>query len=622
MFCIDSQAQNAKISGKVTGAGAALPAATVSLLKGSDSSWIKSVLTDDNGVFLLKDVAAGSFLVTATSIGYETGYQPLTVNDSNTQTYNLELKKQSASLADVTITGKKPFMEMSLGKIVLNVDGSPAATGSNVLELLRRSPGVAVDMNGTISMAGKDNVLVLIDDRPTYLSADQLADYLKTMAADEVSQLELITQPSAKYDAAGNAGIINIKTKRNGNRGFNGSLSYTYGQGVYPFGEGNLSVNYKKNKLNLFLNSSKMDGVGFANWNQDQYFVNPKTDSVTAHTHIHSYPVEHFGIASVRVGADYEANENTKIGTSVRGSYHPNYNHYIISTNSTDFTTADTTTNKILSRDGFIRKDIIANAYLDRKFSKESNLTVNLDYLNYDEHARQDVNNTTYDNQMQALPDPFIWRSQQPARIDVYSVKADYTNTFKGGLKIDAGLKSSFVRTDNDAQFEVYNNNAWMKDTTRSNRFIYNENINALYLSADKSLGDHWQVRGGLRAENTNAHGLQTVHSKDFERSYISLFPTLYVTYKKDKNNQFEINYGRRIDRPDYRSLNPFQYYSFENTYWTGNPDLKPEYTDNIELKHSYKNAVITTLSFSNTNNIIEDMLHVDNATKALYTTP
>ncbi len=161
-----------------------------------------------------------------------------------------------------------------------------------------------------------------------------------------------------------------------------------------------------------------------------------------------------------------------------------------------------------------------------------------------------------------------------------------------------------------------------MTDTTRSNHFIYRENINAAYASFNKSIGDKWELRGGLRAENTNAQGIQTVHDQDFYKSYLSLFPTAYITYKKNKNNQFEINYGRRVNRPSYRSLNPFLYYSFENYFWSGNPNLQPEYTNNVEIKHSYKNMVITTITLSNTTNVITDMIRFDDSSRLLYSTP
>ncbi len=426
-------AQTASITGSVRSSGKGLPAATVSLLNAGDSSWVKSVLTDDTGTFVIANVKSGTYIVSATSVGFAAARKAIYIKDTNEYRCDIELQKDSTNLDDVTVTGKKPFMEMSLGKIVVNVDGSPAATGSNVLELLRRLPAVTVAPDGTINMLGKQGVLVLIDDRPTYLSADQLADYLKSLPSDNVAKLELITQPSAKYDAAGNTGIINVKTKKNSANGFNGSLSYTYGQGIYPFGEGSLLLNYKKNKLNLYLDCSSLNAVGFATWDENEYVMKPYTDTIAQYMHIHSHPVEHFGNASVRIGADYDAGKDTKIGANVNSSYHPNYNHYNIENNTVDYTTKDTSSSLAASRDGFIRKNVFANCYLDHKMKGENDFVINVDYLDYSDRATQTIYNTTYNSLLQPQPNPLVLSSLQPATIKVYSFKADYTTALSGG---------------------------------------------------------------------------------------------------------------------------------------------------------------------------------------------
>ena len=603
-----SDAQKTSISGSVLSDATALPAATVSLLNGADSSWIKTVITNDDGTFSLSEVNIGSYVVSAASVGYETATQPVTVSAGGNSKCTITLKKQSTSLDEVTVAAKKPFIEMSLGKTIVNIEGTTTTAGTNALDLMRRLPGVSVDMNGTISMQGKEGVLVLIDDRPTYLSGDDLAAYLKTITAEDAAQIELITQPGAKYDAAGNTGIINIKLKKNRKPGWSGNITGSYGSGIYFHRNESFQLNYKKDKLSLSLSGSDMEAIGFADWQENRRYIDAQTGNATSASVIHSTPKERFSNTALRLTADYDISDKTTVGMSVKATYHPNVNHIYTSSTNTDFSNNVTTYNDIVAPEGFIRKNIMANAYLSHKFSKERTLDINFDYLVYDKNTMENVTSTTYDNLMQPLPNPIIMHSAWPEMINVYSTKVDQTYDMKNGIKLEAGLKSSWETTDFHAYVSQWENNTWANDTGLSNRFNYRENINAAYATAAKSLGKKWEAHIGLRAEQTNTLGIQYVNNDRFSRNYVSLFPTAFVTYKKDTNNQFEINYGRRIERPTYSDLNPFVYYSFENYYSVGNPYLQPQFTNSLELKHSYRNMIITKLDFSGTTAIMSDV--------------
>ncbi len=617
-----AKAQQAVITGIVKDSAAIpIPAATVSLLNSKDSSWVGSVLTNDSGAFIINNVAPGNYLVSVTALSYAPAMQTVTVAINNNPPFIFILQRESSAIGEVTVTGRKPFIEMSTGKITVNVDGSPSAIGLNVLDLLRRMPGLIVDQAGNISMQGKQGVLVLIDDRPTYLSPEQLADYLKTIPADEVGQVELMTQPPARYDATGNAGIVNIKRKRIRKSGWNGIATLTAGQGVYPFGLGSALVNFKKNKLNLSLSADEHLATGFADWQEYQRLSNPQTGTLVSTTNMHSSSLEHFSIAGARLTADYDISAKTSIGASVRGGYHTNSFADNVSSTIYDVPANATTYNTIYSPESFIRKDFYANTYFSYKINKDRSINFNADYISYFNSPYQTINNTDYDAQMQPLPNPLLLQSHQPTLINVYSFKGDYTDTLKDGTKLEAGFKSSLVNTDNNAQFSIYQGNEWVPDTLRTNRFVYKENINALYIDADKIINDKWEAKAGLRAENTNAQGTQQVHDQQFTKSCISLFPTAYISYKKDNNNQFELNYGRRIDRPNYQSLNPFIFYNFQYNYSVGNPYLQPQFTNSIELKHSYKNRLVTALALSNTTGEITDLLVADNSTNTVHTT-
>lgn len=611
--------QPATVKGTISENGGPVSQATVSLLKAVDSSLVKAELADDSGNYVINSIDAGNYFIAVTTIGYEPYLEAVSLKSGEIATHNVALKVASTTMKEVAITARKPFIEVAMGKTVVNVEGSSAA-GSTALELLRRLPGVSVDQSGNISMNGKAGVLVLINDRPTYLSGEQLASYLRTLSAAELSQLELITQPGARYDAAGNVGIINFKLKKIKKAGLNGSASASYGQGIYANEFTSLLLNYRKNRLNLSLSATDHHARGFADMVQNQYFPDEQTGKLLSVNSIHSTPVEDFSVSTLRLGAYYEVNDQTTIGANARGTYHPNASQSHVFSVRQDAATNTTTFSDIVNPDGFVRKDITANAYLTHKFSKQSTLDINADALVYANNLHQNFTNIITDDKHQQL-DGTVSKSWQPSYINVYSLKADHTLALASDWKIESGAKSSVVRNDNDAQYQLLKNNNWIADTLRTNRFVYTENINALYAAASKDLDNKWSIRGGLRAEQTNARGEQYVHASSFERHYISLFPTAFIDYKADSNNQWELNYGRRLDRPPYQQLNPFVHYSFQYAYTTGNPYLTPMYTQTLALQHSYKNMLITSLTLFKTDDMITDVVLADAAAKTVYST-
>jgi iron complex outermembrane recepter protein len=609
-------AQSGSISGRVTGPG--LSVATVTLLK-QDSSWVRSDITDENGSFRMPGIAAGKYFVMTTALGFRQASQVEEVKDSGDIAIEITMQEESKSLGEVAVTAKKPFIEMGLGKLTVNIENTTTTAASTVLDLLRRLPGITVTQDGSVVMHGKEGVLILIDDRPTYLSGEDLADYLKTISADDVSQIELISQPGAKYDAAGNNGIINIKLKRNKRQGCTGSVMGNYGLGEYFHRNESVQINYKKNKINLSMNINDMEAIGFADWEQATYFLDNAAE-VKSMQHVHSTAKERFGNQSIRAGVDYDWSDKTTTGISARGNYHPNVNRTDIQTTEDDPAGNKISYNKIINSDGFIRKDITANSYLSHKFSNTNKLDINFDYMAYFKKTGQDITNTMYGPQMQPLPDPVIQNIIQRIGRDVYSFKADYTCTFNK-LTFETGAKTSMVSSDIDVVFNNYLDNTWENDSTRSNHFLYRENINAAYVTVAENVGKDWELRASLRTEQTNAEGIQYADNDRFAKSYLSLFPTAYITWKKDTNNTFEMNYGRRINRPSYTDLNPFVYFTFQNLYSVGNPALRPQYTNNVEIKHSYKNVLITSLSFSRTTDVFQGFLTINDTTKISYYT-
>ncbi len=623
LFAITNTAlcQIGALNGSVTHNGSGIESATITVYSSTDSTWIKSAVTDNKGVFSIPDLTYGKYLIIVGIIGYDEVKTIIELHEPVLQMQPTELKKETQQLNGITVTGKRPFIESKLGKIVVNIEGSATAAGANALDLMRRLPGMNVGQDGTITMNGKQGVQVMIDDKPTYLDGEELATYLRTITADEAAQIELISQPGAKYDAAGNSGIVNIKLKKVKKAGWNGNASLTYRQGIYAYNQGSLLLNVKKQKFNFNLNASSMAATGFAKWKETQKQTDAQTGVTVANSEIISNPVEQFSVTTLRLGCDYNANERNTFGISIRGAYHPNSMRGQINTDRQNIANGEPTTTNTTTREGFIREDATMNANWSHKFSADKTLDVNADALVYSDAPWQEIYSATLLPANQPVGAPLQLHSRQPNRINVYSLKADYTSPWKWNTSLEAGLKTSRVNTDNNSQFTLYDGNSWVIDTTRSNHFKYIEQINAAYLGLSKTCGAKWEAKIGLRAEQTLAQGNQYTTNTSFNRDYLSVFPTGFVSYKADSNNQLELNYGRRIDRPQYRSLNPFIYYSFQYSYTVGNPYLLPEYTNRIELRHNYKNRLITSLEYAQTNGVINDVLMVDSKTNVIYKT-
>ncbi len=595
----------------------AIGVATVSILKAADSSWVRSELTDYSGRFSAK-IAAGKYLLNIAAMNYVAAYQPVALDDN--KAIDVVLQKKPNTLKEVTVTSKKPFIENDLGKTIVNVDASILSAGTNVLELLKKAPGVAVDPNSNILLQGKKGVLVLVDGRETYMSGADLADYLKTLSSDQVAQLELITQPSAKYDASGSAGIINIKLKKSNQNGFNGVATASYTQGFYNHSSENILMNYKHKKLNLLANLNHYDGVGWMRTYSSRTLIDPGTQTPNSTLFEHSEAKEVFAHTQLKLGADYNVNDKMSIGVSATGLYHPNHENTGGSTQLNDLANNTVIYSTATTPYHFLRESFLTTAYLKYDFSKQTNLTVDMNTMNFHKWAYQGADNKDYNPQGQLLDELYV-QGDLPTAIQLYVLKADLSTVIKKDVKLEAGVKSSINDVDDNAGYTLLQNNAWVNDTTRSNHFIYKENINAAYVSARKSLNKKWEVMAGLRAEETNINTTQTIGNKVNNTSSISLFPTAFVGYKMNDKSQWEANIGRRIERPGYYSLNPFLDIVDKYNYGRGNPDLKPQFTTYAELKHIYKNELVTKLYANRHVKEISDVILTDTAAHAAIRT-
>ena len=531
----------------------------------------------------------------------------------------LKLQPVHSTLQEVIVRGHTPPVERRHGKTIVNVDASVTNTGATVLEVLEKSPGVTVDRNGGITLNGKTGVLVTIDDKPTYLSGDDLNNLLSSMSSTEVSQIELITNPTAKYDASGNAGIINIRTKKNKNNGFNGNFTTSYGQGIYPKSNNSLVLNYRVGKINTFFNYT-LNAVKYLT---DLYAYRKYYDDSKNVIAILQQPAYFTGTVlnnTVRTGMDYQVTTRTSVGASFSGT--------IIHRNGNNTGTANW-----LQPDGTVDSAILTKSTPANKFqnesvnvnakhalSKKEDLTIDLDYLHYHMEGRQD-----FDNQLLA-PGGYsdIYRNNIPTGINIMSGKVDYTWQATPNATIQAGLKSSTSHTDNAATYENWQNQQWIEDYSMSSHFVYHENIRAAYLSLEGKY-QRLTFQGGMRYEHTSytAHQFGNIQQKDssVSRVYGSFFPSGFLTYKADSSSSFTLTAGRRTDRPAFQSLNPFYYIINKYTYSTGNPYLLPQYSWNVELSHQYKNFLTTTVSYSLISNYFSQIFLSDTSKTILYYT-
>ena len=637
-LAMGSYAQNAgKITGSIKDGGnqKIIDAASISLLKAKDSSLVKVSVTDKDGNFVFENVKEGAYLVQASSIGHSKTFSNTVSITSETPVASagvLQLTPVNKSLKEVVITSKKPLIERKIDRTVVNVDASITNAGSTALEVLEKSPGVSVDKDGNISLKGKQGIVVYLDGRPSYLSGADLANMLRNMTASQLDQIEIMTNPPAKYDAAGNSGIINIKTKKNKLFGYNGSVTAGYSQGKYARFNDAVSFNYRNKKVNLFSNFN----FNRNHRGEELYIVRNFREATTKN--IKSIFDQKTGMENqsyyynAKIGADYYVSKKTTVGVVLNGYYNPS--KWQSSTNTLIYDPNAVLTNQTTAYTQNDEKWKNFSGNLNFKTVLDSagqELSADMDYIRYKSTSTQPLTSSYYDNAGNLLRAPDVLNGTLPSSIKIYSGKVDYTLPLKHGAKLEAGIKSSYVETDNNARYDSVKTGYAILDSGRSNHFIYDENINAAYVNYSRPLGKKWNAQLGLRLENTNANGNSAGYTYNtaagkfessetkFRRSYTQLFPTLYVQYTANAKNQFVINYGRRIERPDYESMNPFVHFLDRYTFEQGNPNLSPQFAHNIELSHTYNNFLTTTVNYTRTTDIIQQVLEQNELTNETF---
>ena len=598
----------------------ALDFATVSLLKAKDSSLVRTAVSDLDGNFFIKDLPAGEYILTASMVGFvKSVSEAFSINEANpVKSFSqIIVTKDSKMLGEVTVKAIKPFVERKTDRMVVNVENSIASTGSTALEVLQTAPGVTVDQNDNIAMQGKQGVLVMIDGKQTYMSNTDVANLLRNMPGSQIETIELITNPSSKYDAAGNSGIINIRTKKNNTIGTNGTITAMGGYGDNYRTSAGVNLNHRNKGINLFGN------YNFASTDRGQYMI---IDREVSNSNVKTFFGQQVGSLrkndnnNFKAGLDLFLNKNNILGVLVNG--------YVNAGNDVDnnttfigrtFSQPDSSVIAINNANRSYKNMAYNLNYKSVLDTSGKELSVDLDYSRYNSNE-----NTLYDYHFVNFngpdKDPSYIKNGTPSTINIKALKIDYTMPLNKTMKFEAGFKSSIVKTDNDFRFEQLNGGIWQNDIRKSNQFIYDENVNAVYMNLNKQFKSA-SIQMGLRTEQTNSKGNSVTTGKKVDRSYINFFPSIFLNQTLAKDHDLGLSYSRRIDRPSYDALNPFIFYLDQYTYNQGNPFLNPQYTNNFELSYNYKKTYNISMNYSLTKDVISQVLLPDTAKKALFQT-
>jgi iron complex outermembrane receptor protein len=595
--------------------------ATVTLLRTKDSSVVKGTLSNDAGKYTLDHIAAGNYIIAATNMGYQKSYSPafeVTGHEVTETVAAIKMLPASRNLQTVTITSSKPLIERKLDRTVMNVENSVLAAGNSALEILERAPGVTIDKDDNISLKGKQGVTVMINDKLTYMSASQLATMLKSTDGSTIQSIEIITNPSAKYDASGNSGIINIKLKKNKQTGTNGSITANASYGKNFRDNTSLTLNHKQGNLNLFGTFSRGDLNRENNIDIDRVI-----DSANKSTYFkqNTFMLNHVHYNNYRFGADYSTSTKNTLGFVINGDYTNEYNDnksstYLGKTPAANDSYQNTFTDMLQTY-----RNIAVN--LNDKLQIDTNgqeLSIDLDYSKFHNNSNAKYDTYFYRPDGSNLMPPLFLRNQTPSEITIYTQKADYAIPLNKTVKLETGVKFSSVKTDNDLQAQINSGNTFINDTSRTNRFIYDEKVSAAYVNLSKTY-KKTSIQAGLRAERTSSTGNLITQNQVVKRTYLDFFPSVFINHTLSDKHEIGISYSRRIDRPNYDNLNPFRFYLDQYTYEQGNPFLKPQYTNAFELSYTYNKTINVTLGYSRTTDVSAEVLLTDTISKATYQT-
>jgi hypothetical protein len=564
-------------------------AATAELRRAKDSQLVKTALTDNNGIAEFERILLNGYFIKLSALNFKTQTIPvtLTIEQPVAQIPVITLEPQLVKQATATVVGRKPFIQKLTDRIVVNVENSIVNAGSSAFEVLERSPGVNIDQNDAISLRGKQGVIIMIDGKTSPMTGADLANYLRGLSSSAIERIEIITNPSAKYDAAGNAGIIDIRMKKDQRMGTNGTFTAGYGQGIYPKANSGISLNHRNKKMNIFgsynyayrvaLNHLKLDRRFFENniYNggdlKDNYATSPLSSN------------------AVRMGADFFPSKKTIFGVVASGSF----SNIKRNSDNTSKVIAPSylpqSTFQSLASNNDHNKNFLINLNVKHQYGGGKELTADADYGQYNSSSITRNATRYYKLDGTSLQPDYTLDGDQRGHLEFITAKADYVRPLKKEAKWEAGVKASHVSSDNDAKFLDVSTGIPQNDVNKTNHFIYKESNLAGYFNFSKQY-KKFNYQLGLRVERTGINTEQKIGNINFDSSYLQLFPSAFFNYNIREDKTIGVAVSRRIDRPGYSQLNPFLFLIDVTTYATGRPGLLPQLTWSYELNYTVKN--------------------------------
>ncbi len=622
LFALITKAQTT-IKGKLLNSdNQAVAYATIALLKSADSAVVKGIYSGEDGAFEFEKIMPGNYLVKVMAVGIGKKISNAFEIKADQAEYILEtitLSKSSVELNTVEVSTVKPLIEFKNGNTILNVDNTALAAGNSAYDVLRKAPGVSIDNNNNISIQGKQGVKVMVDGRMQQLSTEQLATMLKSMSAEGIDKIEVMKNPSSKYDAEGTSGIIQIKTKKAKLVGFNGTATIGANKGELWGENAGLSLNYKGEKFSIF---SSINGT---DRNRKQLTkLNRKIGTAADQIIFDQTSTEFQKNKSLdyKIGADWYVSDKTTLGlvydggagsstsdannkTTIKGNNTLDFDHLIAISNA-----PNNWNNNNINLNGLHKFD-----------TNSTQLDFSFDYTKYIDKANNKYSNRFYENDDNEVNTskmfPNIYSNKTNSDITILTGALNFTKKINKKLNLESGLKYSNVETKNNLLFERKDtlSENYYNDTRYSNDFKYNEKVAAAYVNFQQEI-PHGSIQVGLRGENTNAVGFNITSNAKVNRNYFQLFPNISFDYGKSENHKFQASYSRRINRPDYFQLNPFKFYLDQYTASEGNPFLNPEKSDNASFTYIFKQFLYNTLSYQRTVDVMQQFTVQDDATK------
>jgi outer membrane receptor protein involved in Fe transport len=570
------------ITGKITQTGNAVPYVEVVAVKDQKK---QTAISDEKGNYSLKLSENGNYTIKLIQDGLEISSKDIIINGEVKQDFSVEKRKEK-QIEGVTLTARKKLIERKADRLVFNVSNSVASQGMDGADALATTPLVKVDDNTGVSIVGKSGVAVMINDRILNLSDAELVTYLKSLRSENIEKIEVITSPPAKYEAQGNSGLINIVLKKNQNLGWSGSLTSSLQQQTYTGNSNSVTVNYQNEKLrtSLKLRQNKNEKHSYEN-----YWIEG-ADGLKSNDNRRDFGD---GLGA-NLSLDYQLGKKSNVGFI----YDVGFGHSNMDiTNTSNYFQNGNYTNTLLTdaEHRATSRQHTASAYYDLKFGKQDNkLSITGNYFSNTLDTTIDF--TTTENS----GDRFVVKSPSMVDYKIYSGQADLMLPYQFA-KTETGVK--FTNFDNNSSIFYQNltNGEYITDPVKSNEFEYNEKNYAAYISFEKSFNEKWSAKAGLRYEYSVVNGNSLTSGQQTENSYGKFFPTAYVTYKINENHTFNLNYSKRINRPGFRAINPYRWYININSYFTGNPFLKPSINHNFELSYVYKGKLSASAYFQRT---------------------